>query len=241
MSFLQWLTDALQTQTPPAVVTDEAKLSAAKAVGQIAFICKSYGMRVVDGCIDDLNSDLATMLANADLDSVRLELLGTNNKVLFEFKVTFSSGTSAGRSVDSAKGVEIPLLDRRLVKDRRLIVMRNGRESLYKDRLKMSWGPATTLKKAAGSAYASEHAASITGGRQAAAFHVSNAARHQLVATQTGTRGFFFAKDLDLDREGVFVLAKHLPPAFEVRVGARFTALVIATPRGLQARSIKAV
>jgi hypothetical protein len=77
-------------------------------------------------------------------------------------------------------------------------------------------------------------------GRQVAAFHVSDVARHQLVVTQTGTRGFFFAKDLNLDRDGVFVLVKHLPPTFVVRVGARFTALVIATPRGLQARSINA-
>jgi len=160
--------------------------------------------------------------------------------VLFEFKVTFSGVASAGRSMDSAKGVEVPLLDRRLVADRRLIVQRHQQEGRYKHLLKMNWGPAATLQKSAGSTYASEHAASITKGRQAARFHVSDAARHQLVVTQIGTRGFFFAKDLDLDRDGVFVLAKHLPPAFDVRVGARFTALVIATPRGLQARSMKA-
>jgi hypothetical protein len=239
MSFLQWVSDTLQTQIPPAVVSDETKLSAAKAVSQIAFICKSYGMSAVDGSIDDLKADLATMLANADLESVRLELLGSNNKVLFEFKVTFSGAASAGRSVDSAKGVEVPLLDRRLVKDKRLIVQRNGQEFRYKHSLKMNWGLAARLQKSAGTTYASEHAASITKGRQAAAFHVSDVARHQLVVTQTGTRGFFFARDLNLDRDGVFVLVKHLPPAFEVRLGARFTALVIASPRGLQARSIK--
>jgi hypothetical protein len=240
MSLLQWFSDTLETQARPAIVTDDAKLSAYKAVSQIAFICKSYDMSVVDGTIDDIKADLATMLANADLDSVRLELLGSNNKVLFEFKVTFSGLASACRSVDSAKGVEVPLLDRRLVKDRRLIVQRNGREALYRDSLKMSWGSVPRLQKSAGTTFASEHTASITRGRQDAAFHVSDAARHQLVVTQTGTKGFFFAKDLNLDREGVFVLSKHLPPTFVVGVGARFTALVIATPRGLQARSIKA-
>jgi len=103
----------------------------------------------------------------------------------------------------------------------------------------MPWGPAASLPKSAGSTYASEHAASITGGRQAAAFHVTHAARHRLVVTQTGTKGFFFAKDLDLDRDHVFGFVKHLPLGFDVRVGATFTALVIGTPRGLQARSIE--
>lgn len=237
--FLQTLSNVHQPQIPPAIVTDEAKLSASKAVAQISFVGQSYGMTVVDGDLDDLKADLATMLASADLDSVRLELLGSNKRVLFEFKVTFRDAAGAGRFVDSAKGIEVPLLDRRLVKDKRLVVQRNGQEFRYKHLLKMNWGSAARLEKSAGSSYASEHAASITKGRHAAAFHVSNAARHELVVTQIGTRGFFFAKDLNLDRDGVFVLAKHLPVAFEVRIGAKFTALVIATPRGLQARSIE--
>ena len=240
MSLLQWFSDTIETQNPPAVVTEDAKLSASKAVAQIAFICQSYGMTVINGSIDDLKADLATMLANDDLSSVRLELLGSNNNVLFEFKVTFRSGICGGRSVDSAKGVEVPLLDRRLVKERRLIIKQNGKEARYKSQLTMNWGPAATLPKSAGTAYDSEHTESITGGRQVAKFYVSDAARHRLVVTQVGTLGFFFAKDLDLDRDGIFVLKKHVPPAFAIRIGARFTALVIPTPRGLQARSVQA-
>lgn len=241
MSFLQWLSDTIEVQNPPAVVTDDATLSASKAVAQMAFICQSYGMTVINGSIDDLKADLATMLANDDLRSVRLELLDGNSKVLFEFRVTFRGDASDRRSVDSAKGVEVPLLDRRLVKERRLIIQQNGKEARYKSELRINWGPAATLPKSVGTVYESEHAASITRGRHTARFHVSDAARHQLVVTQTGTRGFLFAKDLDLNREGVFVLAKHLPQGFDTRVGVRFTALVIATPRGLQARSIQTV
>ena len=240
MSFLQWFSDTIDTQNAPMIGTNDAKLSASKVVAQIAFICQSYGLTVINGSIDDLKADLATMLVNDDLRSVRLELLGSNNKVLFEFKVTFRSGASGGRSVDSAKGVEVPLLDRRLVKERRLIIQQNGKEARYKSQLKINWGPAATLPKSVGTVYDSEHAASITKGRQAAKFHVSDAARHRLVVTQVGTLGFFFARDLDLDRDGIFVLKKHLPPTFEIRIGARFTALVIATPRGLQARSVQA-
>ena len=239
MSLSPWLSDIIEAQDPPAVVTDDAKLSASKAVAQIAFICQSYGMTVIDGNIDDLKADLATMLANDDLRAVRLELLGDNNKVLFEFKVAFSGGGGRGRSMDSAKGVEVPLFDKRLVSGKRLIVDWNGRLARYKRFLKMNWGTVEQLQKSAGSSYESEHAASITGGRQAAKFHVSDSARHQLVVTQTGTRGFFFAKDLHLGRDGIFVLAKHLPPGFDARVGTRFTALVIASRRGLQARSIR--
>ena len=91
----------------------------------------------------------------------------------------------------------MPLLDRRLVKNKRLIVQRNGREARYKHLLKMNWGSVARLQKSAGSTYASEHATSITKGRQTAAFHVSDAARHQLVVTQIGTKGFLFAKDLE--------------------------------------------
>ena len=236
MSFLHWF-GVSQSQQPPAVVTAEATMAASKAVAQMEFLCRSYGMSVVDGStIDDLKADLATMVANADLGSLRLELLGSDNRVLFEFKVAFTNASRAGRAIDSAKGVEVPLLDRRLVTGRRLIVERNGHESRYKHLLKINWGPAETFQKSAGSGYTSEHTTAITGGRQAATFHVGDAARHQLVVTQTGTRPFFFAKDLTLDRDGVFVLTKHLPSGVEPRVGLKLTALVIATPRGLQAR-----
>ena len=239
--FLQRSSHVRRPQTSPTVVTDEARLSVSKAMGQIAFICQSYGMTVVDCDIDDLQADLVTILIHSDLDSVRLELLGSDKRVLFEFKVTFRGTVSAGRLVDSAKGIEVPLLDRRLVKDKRLVLQRNGKESSYKHLLKLNWGSAAHLEKSAGTAYASEHAASITKGRQEAAFHVSDVARHTFVVTQIGTRGFLFAKDLNLDRDGIFVLAKHLPQAFEIRIGARFTGLVIATPRGLQARAIAAL
>src|SRR5207237_841773 len=97
-----------------------------------------------------------------------------------------------GKKVDTGKGVELPMLDRRLVGSKRLIIQRNGRDAAYKHLLKLNWSDAPTFEKAAGAEYGSDHATAISGGRQTAVFHVANVARHRFAITQVGTKGYGF-------------------------------------------------
>jgi hypothetical protein len=62
-----------------------------------------------------------------------------------------------------------------------------------------------------------------------------------LLITQTGTRGFAFAKDLDFSEAPVFLLSRFASPTMTFRPGMLVTGIVVQTPRGLQARSITAV
>ena len=131
------------------------------------------------------------------------------------------------------------MLDRSLVSGKRLLVHRRGLESRYKNELKLPWSSAPTIAKAVGATYPSDHAAKISGGRQSAAFHVADVARHRFVIIQIGTKGFGFAKDLNIGRDGIFLLAKQLPAGVEFRVGAQFTGLLVQVPRGFQVRSVR--
>jgi hypothetical protein len=216
------------------------RLAVDKAIGQLSFIARSYEFDLVECNIDSLKADLVTMLRYRDLASIRFELIGGDSKVLFEFALNFESANGTGsRIIDTGDGVELPMFDRSLVTGKRLIIHRCGLESSYKDELTLPWSGAATIAKAAGAAYTSDHAAKISGGRQSASFHVADIARHRFVIIQTGTKGFGFAKDLSIDREGIFVLAKQLPAGVEFRIGAQFTGLLVQVPRGFQVRSVR--
>lgn len=187
----------------------------------------------------DVVHDLKIMLAYGDLKSVKLEVLAHDKSVLARFDYTFTKGRDGKPTIDSARGIEIPLIPRQKVASHRLVVTRGGNESAYKHRLKSSWSTAAKLRDRSGSSFKSEHARRITGGRQRAEFFVSDDARHRLVVTNTGDKGYSFARDLDLGLDGVFVLDKHVSGSTSPRVGDRLTGLVIQTPRGPQARNVR--
>jgi hypothetical protein len=221
-------------------VTDDASvvLGVSKAVRQLEIIAAAYGLTVLDGAIGDLQADLFQMIRHQDLTNLRFELLGRDGRIAFEFKVEFDADKSAGGKAAESGGIEIPVLRRDLIAGRRLVVNRKGADGDYKHLLKLPWGTAKVIPKNQGSAYASAHASKITGGRQAASFHVSDAARHRFVITQTGKKGFAFAKDLVTNRDGIFLLVKDWPDdASELRIGTVFTGLLISVPKGLQIRN----
>jgi len=220
---------------------ENARLQASKITGVIDFIERSYrlGLWTTFGGKPVLEHDLGVMLAYEDLRQICLQFLAADKTVLSELEITIN-GESDGRKLrDSANGVELPLLDRRAVADCRITVQRNGNEDQYRHLLKGSWSRVESLRRRPSGSYVSEHAARITGGRQTGIFRVADESRHRLVVTQTGTRGYAFAEDLDLGAQRVFIHSRFAPAELRLHPGMHVTALVIQTPRGLQARNVQ--
>lgn len=230
------------TRRTPIHISDTVKLEVSKIVEQVAFVDRSLslGLWTSEASKQDWKHDLGVMRAFDDLEHVRLELLAADQTVVCEFRLAFNSRAGGPRRLDSGQGVEIPLIERCLIAGQRVVITRRGREAQYKDLLKIRWGPAETLRKQDGDAFESEHAHAITGGRQRGEFYVGTTARHRLVVTQTGTKGYAFAKDLDLGVDDIFLLPKFAPAGLLFHPGQQLTAVVVQVPRGLQARNIQA-
>jgi hypothetical protein len=223
-------------------IPETIRLEITKALRQLYFADKSYSLGIwpTDETKSNWEHDLAVMRVFEDLKDIRLELLGSDRTVLFEFRIGFAGAPRTERAVDSGNGIELPVLSLHAVADKRVIIGRNKNDSQYHHLLRMNWAPAANHVKREGDTYRSEHTAKITGGRQTGSFHVGADARHRLVVSRTGQDGYAFAKDLDLGTADVFLLVKFAPPGLHFYVGQRLTAIVVQTPRGFQARSIQA-
>jgi hypothetical protein len=224
-------------------IPEPIKLEISKALRQLYFVDRSYGLGIwaTDDAKSKWEHDLAVMRLFQDLKDVRLELLGSDRTVLFEFRISFGSAPGSGHRVDSANGIELPVLDLRAVADNRVIIGRNGgKDAEYRHLLWNSWTPATNHVKRDGDTFSSEHSAKITGGRQTGSIHVGAEARHWLAVYRIGEKGYAFAKDLNMGTADVFLHVKFAPPGFRFFVGQQLLAVVVQTPKGLQGRSIQA-
>jgi len=214
-------------------------MQAKKVVSQFDTIGRSYYLPIwAPQTAADHQHDWGVMLAHGDLQSASLELLAGDKTVLFEFKVRFQGEKAKRGLIDSADGVELPVLDRATVAGHRLIIQQSGREPVYRHLLRMTWSPAQTLQKRRGDSFASEHARKITGGRQTANVHVTAEARQRLVVTQTGDGAYAFG-EVPARFKGVFLHRKFAPPGFQFRIGQQISAVLVQTPKGLQARAIQ--
>jgi hypothetical protein len=216
------------------------ELSISKLFAQINLIERSYELNLFSDSAATKH-DLTVMHEHGDLRSMTVELVGHDERVLIEFKWTLDANGHSFHRIDSAGGVELPVIDRTKLAKHRFLVRQGGRQREYQHVLKLNWSPAPAIAKAAGASFESEHNGRITGGRTRGEFFVGDAVRHELLVEQTGARGYAFARDLTISAERVFLLAKFAPPGFQFRVGQRLTAVVVQTPKGLQARSIQPV
>ena len=223
-----------------STVTRDERFAASKAVGQLAFVERSYGLCVLQRN-RSLKHDLAVMLHHRDLDHVALDLIGRDGKVLFTFTIRFHGEPGRANTVDSAQGVEVPILDRRLISDGRFVVHRRGRDAAYRHQLLGHWSPAPNLQRHASDSFESEHARKITGGRQSGSVQLGRKFRHELVVTAVPSPSYAFARSLNTGlNQDVFCHRKFAGSGRALAVGRRISAVVIQTPRGLQARAIRA-
>lgn len=224
------------------------ELEISKAIDQLAFADRTYDLGAptwpTNESKADWKHDLAVMRMFGDLKDIRLELLATDRTVPFEFRISFNGVSTGGASVDRARGVEIPVLPvavRAAVTDKRVVIGHCGKEAQYRHLLRKNWSPATSHAKRAGDTYRSSHCEAITGGRETGSFHVAADARHSLAVYRCGVRGYAFAKAPELGMADVHLRAEHAPPGFRFYPGQQLTAIIVQTPRGLQARNIQAV
>lgn len=253
MKLLNWLLGTKIPQaTPPNSTAQESEIASKgvgisktalaikKAMYQLDTVARSYLTTICNASNADLARDLETMLAANDLKTLRFELLDHDGLVVFEFKLNF---VGIERSVqglpDSGAGIELPILKPGLVAGRRLVVERNGRDAQYSGQLRLNWGDVKIVARSSESTFASEHAAKITGGRQSGTFHVTDIVRHQFVINELGSPKHAFARDLDNQTDRVFVLAKLLPTGCTLKLGTKFTGILVQTRRGLQVRSLR--
>jgi hypothetical protein len=226
---------------PAPVVTPAISLEISKALRQMQFLDKAYGLKLWDTEKHRLDwaHDLELMRAACDLQTVRLQLTDKAGQVCGEYSIAFLLGQRAAPVKADSAGIEMPVIDRNLVADKRVIVTRSGHEDRYKAHLRLNWGPAEDLKHARGDRYNSEHAARITGGREKGEFFVAASSRHNLVITNASAQGTYcFARDVDMKQDGVFVMRQHAP-GVPFQVGTRLSALIVQTPKGLQARAAR--
>ena len=223
-------------------VSPAVRLEVSKALTQVQFIDRAFSLAVWSGLEDarKWQHDLEWMRQYDDLSAITLELMDENQRVLFAFRIDFNQHLGAP-AVDSGAGVELPMLDRRQVRGHRVLVHQKGGMTRYLHRLLMKWNDAPTLQRARGSSYASEHASKITGGRQSGSFFVGSDARRTMVVTQDGHLGYVFAKAIGVPEvSNVFIHRRWAVPGVDLKLGSRLSALLVVTPRGVQARDVRA-
>ncbi len=217
-----------------------ARIAVEKAMEQFEFIARSFNLDLYrTNPREDLIADLVVMLQHADLDHAILQLLDAQSTIRFESRIELTADGRRSDLRDSAAGVEVPLLPSGLIASLRFLVSRHRRLDQYRHLLKNpNWGPALSLRKDAGELIESEHIRCVTGGRQHGQMFVDAGARHRIVVTHVKLN-YSFGRDLTLGRDGVFLLPKFAAPGLKFEPGLNLQAVVISTPRGLQARAIQ--
>ena len=224
--------------TSPITISSDITLQVSKALRQLYRADEAYGLNLwpTEAEKAEWQHDLSLMLAHGDLKAVNLRVLAKDGSVPFAFKLAFTGHTSKV-GADSAQGVELPMLPPSLIAGGEALVTRCGKEENYRPLLKGRWSKAAPRQMRPGADIASEHASRITGGRLVGKLHVADEARQRLVVTQVGERGFAFGQAGEFT--GIFLHVKYAPNGLAFHLGDRLSAVVIQTPRGLQARDIR--
>ena len=232
----------MTTSTQKTVIPKDVQLEVSKAITQIDFVSRSYQL----GIWDDPNHknawmhDLNLMRLHDDLKEIRLELIGHDLSVLFEMRLKLGQLACDTRfAADSAAGVELPMLDRKQIASHRVLVDRRGKDDFYRAWLQLNWQSAKLLNRRPGKSFDSEHARKITGGRLNGSFHVDEKSVCQLRVYQTGGKGYAFAESTDGRGMANVFCHEKFANGLKLTPGQLIRAVVVQTPRGLQARSIQ--
>ena len=235
---------ALAPQPPrqaEIALPDGVKLEAKKAIHTLALVDRAYGLSIWSSQEVKANwvHDLSVFLHFNNLADVTLELLAADKTVLAAVKVQFGQHAN-GKVAGPANGTEVPVIDKKLVASHRVLVHhKRDNSATYQRFLKLSWGPAETLRRRQGDEFANCQARK-TGGRQTGSIFASIESRHTLVVTRPiGTKGYGFADAPDLRLTGVLLHRRHFRCPMNVKLGQRLTAQLIQLPAGIQAREVR--
>ena len=248
MSLLDFLRSVpVRSLTPPqtlrpVIITPQVKTQVATAIRRLQFADRAYGLNLFNRTptyLQDITHDFEQALAHDDLQAVRLELLDCSNVVCGSFAITFNGPGPGTAPRHDSGSVELPVLDRKNFAGRRLIVTGIDKAH-YRSVLRLKWSAAQSYRRAPGDTFGSEFTARSSNGLTKGEFFAAQSSRHQLEVTNCTPGGpYAFARDLTMGgRDGIFILKTHAP-GITITIGTRLTALVIMTPKGLQARAVQ--
>jgi cold shock CspA family protein len=229
-------------------VSNVAKLQVAKAIGSLDFVAKKMNRRLFSSREQWANvvHDMEVLRMVGNLRSVTAEFLGGNGSVVLAQTIEFSlngNGNGHGKLIDSACGVEVPIIPPGLIVNHEFSISWNDRSQheLVRHLLKNSWCDKPETTKAKGTEIPLKHHEKITGGQNGGKIFVSDMARHfgRVMYVAEG-RGFAFALDETLGKS-VWLHISHVARrnGFAFKKGARVSFVVVDVPAGLQGRDIR--
>jgi len=220
---------------------DRHHLAASKTIHAFDFILRSFGLAAYwknEAQMNDHVHDLAVMLRHGDLQRASLELLASDQTVLYRHRIMFQT-TRAARSVDAAGGIELPLIPREQIADFRILTSPTRRIDAYRNQLRCNWGRAERLADQPGGQFTSDHTRSANGGWVDGQVFVADQARRQATIINVSGRGdYAFARDGALGAD-IFLHLNQCDEPFQFQSGQRVSFVVIQSPRGLQGRNIR--
>ena len=219
-----------------------SSLDASKAVSTAELIMKTFDVPLPwndDVARESYLHDIAVIREFRDLASIYIELSDAKNVVVFRHSITFDSVVPSTAGSDRAGGMELPILPAGTVKRGRFFLCRNNRESHYRHLLRMPWKPTANRSESLESRLSSEHIRKINGNRVRSEVLVSESARvaTKLHSVLEGGR-YAFARHPTLPSD-VYINAEYRDVEFVFRPGLGVSFIVVQTPLGLQARSIR--
>jgi cold shock CspA family protein len=219
---------------------DAAKLLSEKVMREIFRIGQAYGKELPNK-FEDLVHDLGVMLVHDALQQVSLKFYrpGERREVLVAYEYALHAGNPQFH-LDDAQGLGIVPLAPPV--EMSLIVYRDSQNGRYERELLMNWGAAPQFTQRGGFVHQDGNTSSRTGGRASKQVYMGDALR------RSGTVKFFlpnkhygFITGQDGGSQGcdIFFHEKNAQ-GFAPRAGQHVTYLTLATPRGIQAKDIRA-
>lgn len=213
-----------------------AKLLAEKVTRELYRIAQAYGKQHPFR-FEDLAHDLGVMLERNCLQSVSLKFHRTNGRrdVLAEYSYDLHAGQPHFH-LDDAQGLGIVPL--RPPFEMALVVRRDQQAGAYERLLRLNWGDAPDYARNSGFEHQDGNTTRRTGGRASKRIYMDEALR------QRGQVKFYLpAKQygfiLGPDGTDVFFHINNVR-GFQPQRGQQVSYLPLATPRGVQAKDVRA-
>ncbi len=215
---------------------NSSRLLAEKVTRELYRTAQAYG-KEHPYRFEDLLNDLAVMIEHEALHLVSLKFFRANGhrEVLAEYNYAFHAGRPTFR-IDDTQGLGIVPLTPPF--EMGLIVNRDAQGGQYAQRLRLNWGDAPDYTHGGGFTHADGNTASRTGGRASKEVYMDDALRRM------GQVKFFLPQKqygfiTGGDGVDIFFHEKNAQ-GFAPRQGQRVTYLPLITPRGIQAKDVRA-
>jgi len=213
-----------------------AHLLAEKVVRELYRIAQAYGKQHT-ASFDDLIHDLAIMLQWDGLNTVSLKFYRRGrHQVLVEYNYAMHAGAPRFY-LDDAHGLGVVPISPPF--EMGLVVNRDSRNGAYENRLRLRWGNAPSYARNGGFEHQDGNTTRRTGGRASKQIYINAGLRRQgEIKFYLPDRQYGFITSAD--GVDVFFHATNVR-GFQPWKGQRVTYLPLATPRGIQAKDVRAI